>query len=100
MDDRQGVRELRRRRRQGNLRLVPSWTSEQEVVAAVFRKGHGPASGGVEQPQPISDKHGPRGHGAQPNVGVVLLGQEFQVIGVFSLPFRSAVLEPNLNLKT
>ena len=47
-------------------------------------------------PQAVSDENGAGCKDAQ--VGVVLLCEEFQVVGVLAFPLSAAILEPDLDL--
>ena len=47
-------------------------------------------------PEAVSDEHGPRSE--EPEVRVVLLRQQLQLVGVLPLPLGAAILEPNLDL--
>ena len=49
-----------------------------------------------ELPKAVSDEHWPRSE--KPEIRVVLLRQDLQLVRVLPLPLGAAILEPNLDL--
>ena len=51
----------------------------------------------LNSPKSVSDEHRPRSEDAQG--GVIILGHELEVIGVFPLPLGATILKPNFDLE-
>ena len=51
----------------------------------------------LNSPEPVTNEHWPRREDAQG--GVIVLGHELQVIGVFPFPLCATILKPNLDLE-